>query len=148
MARQKTKLIGQEGFDSYYGALFGERWGGLRNALLSEPLYAEWSGGGAETYYLDPGSVLVAFALPLQGATHILDLCAAPGGKTLILASRMDKNATLLSNDRSAARKQRLTKVCDSCLSPEIRERVTVTCSDGATWCLRQSNCFDRILLV
>ena len=91
--------------------------------------------------------MLAALCLPLEGAVNILDLCAAPGGKTLVLASRMAPDAKLSSNERSPERKHRLATVVQTCLPPEISERVITSCSDGATWCTRQSECFDRILL-
>lgn len=144
---KKEKLYGASGFDTYYENLFGERWKALRDSLFLEPAYMEWNAGGAKGYFLDTGSVLAALTLPLKGAKRILDLCAAPGGKTLVVASRMDQDAFLISNDRSRERKQRLVRVCDECLDPGVRSRVTVTCSDGAKWCTRQTACFDRILL-
>lgn len=143
----KKKLRGEEGFNLYYADLFGERWEILKNALLAENPYAQWSCQNCKPYFLDTGSVLAASMLPLSGAKKILDLCAAPGGKTLILASLMDEDAVLTSNDRSPARKQRLIKVCEESLPESIRERVFVSCSDGAKWCTRQTECFDRILL-
>jgi len=147
MGHKSQKLSGAAGFDAYYAEAFGGRWPALRAALSLEPAYAEWSAGGGKPYYLDTGSVLAAMSLPVAGAKTLLDLCAAPGGKSLITASRMDEDASLICNDRSAQRKIRLARVLDESLRTEIRERVTVTCSDGAKWCLRQQECFDRILL-
>lgn len=144
---QPPKLRGKDGFESYYFSLFGARWSSLKAALFSEPVYAEWKAGGAESYFLDPASVFAALCLPLDGAENILDLCAAPGGKTLVIASRMPQDAVLVSNERSAARKQRLSAVCASCLPEEIRARIKISCSDGATWCRTQTECYDRILL-
>jgi len=141
------KMRGESSFNIFYENLFGERWPALKESLFSEVHYAEWTFPEQKTYFLDTGSVLSALNLPLSGAKRILDLCAAPGGKSLILASLMDEDALLTSNDRSPQRKQRLVKVCDESLPPSIRERVFISCSDGAKWCTRQSECFDRILL-
>ena len=141
------KLRGEEGFNAFYENLFGSRWNALKKAFFSESQYVEWNCSGQKSYFLDSGSVLAAVNLPLSGGNKILDLCAAPGGKTLVLAALMDEEATLTSNDRSASRKQRLVKVCDESLPPSIRERVVISCSDGAKWCTRQTECFDRILL-
>ena len=146
--KQKNKLAGAEGFESFYGELYGDRWEDLKKAFGEENQAVEYHVGNAEkSYFLDSASVLAALCLPLKGAENILDLCAAPGGKTLVLASRMDHEAKLSSNERSSDRKRRLATVVETCLPAEISERITVSCSDGATWCTRQTECFDRILL-
>ena len=144
----KEKLFGAYGFEQYYGELYGERWQSLKDSFAGEGSSVEYHVTGAEkTYFLDSASVLAALCLPLDDATDLLDLCAAPGGKTLVLASRMSAEAYLSSNERSPERKHRLSTVVQTCLPPEISERVKTSCSDGATWCTRQNECFDRILL-
>ena len=144
----KNKLSGEAGFEEYYAGLYGERWQSIKESFAGEGSAVEYHVTGAEkSYFLDSASVLAALCLPLEGATDILDLCAAPGGKTLVLASRMPADAKLSSNERSPERKHRLSVVVETCLPLSISERVKTSCSDGATWCTRQSECFDRILL-
>ena len=146
--KEKVKLTGKVGFETYYGELYGQRWEALKNSFSEENQAVEYHVPGAEkSYFLDSASVLAALSLPLKGASNILDLCAAPGGKTLVIASRMDDDAHLSSNERSSDRKRRLSTVVQTCLPEKINERIKVSCSDGATWCTRQSECFDRILL-
>ena len=141
-------LKGAAGFEQYYSSLYGSRWEALKKAFAAPTDSVEFMLPGAQKpYYLDSASIFAAQCLPLEGATDILDLCAAPGGKTLVLASRMGRDAVLSSNERSAQRKHRLSVVVEECLPPEISQRVKVSCSDGATWCTRQSECFDSILL-
>lgn len=144
----KQKLSGAQGFEEYYRELYGQRWDALKESFAGEGSAVEYHVNGArESYFLDSASVLAALCLPLENATDLLDLCAAPGGKTLVLASRMDGDAKLSSNERSPERKHRLSTVVENCLPSEISARVKTSCSDGATWCTRQSECFDRILL-
>lgn len=146
--KDKDALRGEQGFNSYYENVFGERWSTLKEALLKEAEPVPYClDPSLRTYYLDSASILAAFSLPLKGAEDILDLCAAPGGKTLVLASLMDEGAKLTSNERSFERKMRLSKVCEEHVPQKIQENLTITCSDGALWCKTKSECFDRILL-
>jgi len=148
MKQKQNKLSGADGFEEYYSQLYGKRWSAIKDAFTKENQAVEYKVTGAEkSYFLDSASVLAALCLPLKDAENILDLCAAPGGKTLVLASRMPSDAKLSSNERSPERKHRLSVVVETCLPSEINERITVSCSDGATWCTRQTECFDRILL-
>ena len=146
--QNKETLRGAFGFEQFYSELYGERWESLKKAFAEPTDSVEFMVPGAQKpYYLDSASIVAAQSLPLDEATDILDLCAAPGGKTLVLASRMNEDARLSSNERSPQRKHRLATVVEECLPPEIAERITVSCSDGASWCTRQTECFDSILL-
>jgi len=145
--QQPKKMIGAEGFDLFYTELFGSRWPLLKQSLCGGTRYVKLSPGGQESYFLDPASVCAALCLPVAEAAEVLDLCAAPGGKTLALASCMNRNTRLFSNERSPERKGRLAHVIQTCLPEEIAARITASCSDGATWCTRESDRYDCILL-
>lgn len=54
-------------------------------------------------YLQDEASQLVAQVLDLKSGERALDLCAAPGGKTTLIADRAE-NALVIAADRSAAR--------------------------------------------
>lgn len=144
---KNKKLTGSAGFEEYYSNLFGERWQSIKESFSLESDYAEWKAGGQKSYFLDSASVRAAVSLPLKNAVDILDLCAAPGGKTLVLASNMAENASLLSNERSPERKNRLLNTVRDCLPQAIQERVTVICKDGAVMCRANESAFDAILL-
>lgn len=146
--RQK-KLSGGDGFEQYYSSLFGGRWQKIKSAFQNEPDYVEWKACGESSYFLDSASVRAAVSLPLSGAKNILDMCASPGGKTLVLASNMDSDANLLSNERSLDRKKRLDRTIETCLPEKIRSRISTSCKDAAKLCLESENKnhYDRILL-
>ncbi|MBQ6028561.1 MAG: RsmB/NOP family class I SAM-dependent RNA methyltransferase [Treponema sp.] len=149
MAKDKEKSRhGEAAFEEYYSSLFGERWPALKAALLkeSEPkAFVACKDGPA--YYLDAASVLAAISLPLCGAQNILDMCAAPGGKSLVLASRMKASSCLRCNERSFDRFQRLRKVVADHLPQETQGRVKISCGDGALLCKKESLLYDAILL-
>ncbi|HON14278.1 MAG TPA: 16S rRNA methyltransferase [Treponema sp.] len=126
-------------FDTYYTSLFGSRWEGLRAVLLETNRAVAYSQGLQEPYYMDRASILAAEALKLPEEGEILDACAAPGGKTLVLASRMGSEVRLLSNELSSDRRRRLVDVLNRHLPPDIRQRVTVSGFDAAAQARREA---------
>ncbi len=141
----KQKKQGKEYFFEYYNELFGTRWQKLSQALNSPPLHIKFCIEENTPYFLDAGSICAALSLPC--GHKILDLCAAPGGKTLILSSIMDETSVLYANERSSERKKRLDSVINTCLPASIAKRINTSCSNGASWCRRESSCYDSILL-
>lgn len=145
---KSAKKQGSEVFEAYYSEQFGERWPMLRESLFLEPCYVELKADSqSKPYYLDIASVIAGYALPLPDDGEILDMCAAPGGKTLVIASRMAQNCHLTSNERSRDRYQRLNKVVDESVSAEKKALITTTCFDGATMCNFGREKYDAILL-
>ncbi len=145
--KKSNNLVGELGFDTYYSELFQERWEPLKAALLQEKENSSYNEKLLKPYFLDSASVLAAAALPLENAEKILDMCAAPGGKSLVLASKMNLSATMISNERSRERKNRLVRVLDEHLPQDIRERITVTNRDASMWCKYEKETYDAILL-
>lgn len=151
-----AKKQGEAAFEEYYAEQFGERWPELRQSLFKEPVYAELkipsdtaqeAESATKPYFMDIASVFAGYALPLPEEGELLDMCAAPGGKTLVIASRMSENCHLTANERSRDRYQRLNKVVEESLPDAIRQRVTTTCFDGATMCNFGREKYDAILL-
>ncbi|MDR2094728.1 MAG: 16S rRNA methyltransferase [Treponema sp.] len=114
-------------FEAYYRNIYGSRWEALRQALTETPEPFLYTEGLQLPYPLDRSSVLAAGELRLGGAGLILDACAAPGGKSLVIASRMGEEHRLLANEPSNERRRRLVTVLDSHLSAEKRALVRVS---------------------
>jgi 16S rRNA (cytosine1407-C5)-methyltransferase len=98
---------------------------------------------------MDRASILAAMSLNLPETGLVLDACAAPGGKSLVIASRMEERTNLISNERSAERRRRLQAVLEGHLDGETRKRIKVSGFDAAALGGRETerNRFDAILL-
>lgn len=65
----------------------------------------------AGLYYLqEPSAMIPAGVLPVEPGDKVLDLCAAPGGKSTELASKLQGEGVLVSNDISPTRAKALVK--------------------------------------
>jgi 16S rRNA (cytosine1407-C5)-methyltransferase len=136
-------------FEDYYRAQYGDRWEHLRQSLLAGAETVPYTQSLTAPYLLDRSSVLAAETLRLPDTGEILDACAAPGGKSLVIASRMGDGARLLANELSGDRRRRLVKVLDEHLDGGLRERVTVSGFDAAAAAGRKSELgrFGAVLL-
>jgi 16S rRNA (cytosine1407-C5)-methyltransferase len=119
-------------FDRHFSTLFGQRWPALKEALLAPGDAVDYSDGLSSPYHLDSASVSAARLLRLPESGAVLDACAAPGGKSLVLASRMSPGSTLLCNELSSDRRRRLSDVLDAHLDEDLRRRVRVSGFDAA----------------
>lgn len=143
----KKKKTGKEVFEEYYASLFGGRWTALRKSLSQENVYIKLDMGGSSPYFLDPASICAALSLDVTDAESVADLCAAPGGKSLVISGTKKEEASLFSNERSAQRKMRLVKSMDDVLPEKFRKSVTCAQNDAAVLCRKMQECFDSILL-
>ena len=98
----------------------------------------------AGAYYLqEPSAMLPAAALPVRPGDRVLDLCAAPGGKSTALAEKLKGKGLLVSNDISASRAKALIKnlelfgVENAVVTAETPERLAAHFPDY----------FDKILI-
>ena len=65
----------------------------------------------AGLYYLqEPSAMTPAYVLPVNKGDRVLDLCAAPGGKSTELGAKLNGTGLLVSNDISASRAKALLK--------------------------------------
>jgi 16S rRNA C967 or C1407 C5-methylase (RsmB/RsmF family) len=102
-------------------------------------------------YFLDLASLLPPLALDLRVGESCLDMCAAPGGKSLILASQLaptaDATLELTTNEISQDRRSRLIRVLREQLPDPVFRQIKITAHDASKWCLYQKSAFDKILL-
>lgn len=147
MGKKTTTYDTRDMFDRYYGDIYGERWTRLCPALLDERMPVEFSAGLVQPYFMDEASIIAARTLPVRPDDMVLDMCAAPGGKSLVLATQLGPDGSLVANDRSAARRKRLHAVLDGCLSPETRAKVTISGHDASRWGLYEQDVYDAVLL-
>ncbi|MEL6340682.1 MAG: RsmB/NOP family class I SAM-dependent RNA methyltransferase [Myxococcota bacterium] len=98
-------------------------------------------------YPMDAASVCAANALEVESGDRVLDACAAPGGKSLILAEGLGSDGTMVCNDSSSSRRARLRSVLELYLPAERRQQIRVTAYDGSRFGLHQPGHYDRVLV-
>ena len=98
----------------------------------------------AGLYYLqEPSAMTPAAMLPVVPGDRVLDLCAAPGGKSTELASKLKGRGMLVSNDISYSRARALLKnlelagAANICVTSEVPEKL------AGVW----PEFFDKILV-
>lgn len=155
-------MIENKNFDHYFLKLYQGRWKNIKAALLEknkqidrENLFFTADSQLSKTYVMDPASAIVARALEVQSSDIVLDMCAAPGGKSLILAEMMSfpngkdwckPSGELISNEVSEGRRLRLVRVLNEYIPKEKRLFIFVKGLDGNQYGLRQPQHFHRIL--
>ena len=111
----------------------------LENTIYpSKNIYHE--GGGY--YILDPSSLEASLQLGINNKKLVLDLCAAPGGKTIAYAIR-NKDSLIIANDISYKRALELSKNVERLGLPNV----IVTSLDPKVFLKYFENSFDQIIL-
>ena len=108
--------------------------------LDSHPSLADLPSFRAGGFYVqDPSTLLAVQMLEPRAGEEILDLCAAPGGKTTFIAQRMENQGAVVATDAHA---DRLALIEQNC------RRLGVTCARTLlAGELPATHTFDRILL-
>ena len=155
-------LLGEEDYKAYLKSFEEERLYGLRvNTLkISPEAFMEmtslklhpipWINNGfyyegeqrpakdpyyyAGLYYLqEPSAMTPAHMLPIVPGDKVLDLCAAPGGKSTELGAKLKGKGLLVSNDISNSRARALLKnlelwgIENICVTSEEPEKLKTT---------------------
>lgn len=94
-------------------------------------------------YLQNLSSMLPPLFLDLEEDLVILDMCAAPGGKSLYMADLTKNKATILANDVNEIRRERLNYNIEK----QGANSIIVLGADGRTIGKRLNKYFDRILL-
>jgi len=99
---------------------------------------ASFQSGGF--YVQDPSTLLAVRELDPRPGETILDLCAAPGGKTTFIAQLMDNQGRIVAHDNSAERLKLVTENC---------ARLGVTCVETVSQpqTAVSNRHFDKVLL-
>lgn len=103
---------------------------------------AAWKRG--QLYVQDPSTLRAVDLLDPQPGESVLDMCAAPGGKTTYIAQKMQNRGRLIAADAS---NDRLGRVAENCQRLGVTIVATLPC-EGTRLdrCLRGEQ-FDRVLV-
>jgi 16S rRNA (cytosine967-C5)-methyltransferase len=114
-------------------------WTPLMFELIKHPSLATLPSFQSGLFYLqDPSTLLAPKFLEPRSGESILDLCAAPGGKTTYIAQLTSNQATIIAEDVQPARLK---------LVAENAERLGANITIGAPSSARPDRFFDRILI-
>ena len=97
-------------------------------------------------YFLDRSSLLAPLLLPIYPGMKVLDMCAAPGGKLLVMLNRLLPEVTFVANDISRSRVERLRKVLNHYVPASIGAHIRVSNDDASFFALNTLQ-FDAVLL-
>ncbi len=97
-----------------------------------------------EFYVQDPSTLMAVDVLDPQPGESVLDMCAAPGGKTTYLAQKMQNHGRIIAADSSSSR---LALVGENCRRLGVTIAATLACEGThLDRCLRSQQ-FDRVLV-
>lgn len=98
----------------------------------------------AGLYYIqEPSAMTPANILPVEEGDYILDMCAAPGGKSTELGAKLNSSGLLVANDISNSRAKALLKNIEVFGIPNA----IVLSEDPKKLAKRYPECFDKIMI-
>ena len=112
-------------------------------ATEREQLVRHPAAASGRIYLLNPSSALAVRALAPRPGEDVLDLAAAPGGKTLLMAAAMDNSGSILAVDAVRGRYHRMRANLERCGATNVRCRL----DDGRSLARALPEGFDRVLL-
>lgn len=115
------------------GYLYDENYHPGRSAYFLAGLY----------YIQEPSAMLVADALPIEPDDFVLDMCAAPGGKSCEIASRLTGEGILIANDIEASR----ARILSENIERFGLDNTIVTSVDPMRFTKQFQEAFDKIVL-
>lgn len=115
------------------GYLYDENYHPGRSAYFLAGLY----------YIQEPSAMFVADALPIEPDDFVLDMCAAPGGKSCEIASRLTGEGILIANDIEASR----ARILSENIERFGLDNTIVTNVDPMRFTKQFQEAFDKIVL-
>lgn len=102
--------------------------------------------GIAAYYIMDLASALAVVTMAIEPQHNVLDLCAAPGGKSVVIAQHLTTmGGQLTANEVDSERCKRLHRTMEEYI-PKVAGVVTkISQRDGQQW--HNPNYFDRVLI-
>ncbi len=96
-----------------------------------------------KVYIQSTSSMLAAHLLQVSEGMAVLDMCAAPGSKTSLIAAIMNNKGRIIANDRSKKRLYRLREI----LQQQGATNVEVINKPAELLGKTYTDCFDRVLV-
>ncbi|XP_067260027.1 tRNA (cytosine(34)-C(5))-methyltransferase, mitochondrial isoform X2 [Chanodichthys erythropterus] len=110
------------------------------------PTQGHHSGWLKQYYLLNAASLLPVLTLNVKEGENVLDLCAAPGGKSLAILQAATPGL-LHSNELDKHRYDWLLKTLESYVPPTLRHLLSVTHLDGRSIGSMRPGAYDKVLV-
>uniref|UniRef100_H3AAD9 NOP2/Sun RNA methyltransferase 3 n=1 Tax=Latimeria chalumnae TaxID=7897 RepID=H3AAD9_LATCH len=99
-----------------------------------------------EYYLLNAASLLPVLALEVKRGDRVLDMCAAPGGKSVALL-QCATPGHLVCNEYDGLRLRRLSKTLDSFIPEDLKSTIAVAHLDGRQFGHLQPEAYNKVLV-